>query len=131
MLLIASYTLLEPGQSLVLRYQGSFIFDGQKPSQYVRHSSEDDLLESLSSFPTFSWFQSQDLCILSQSFSVTFVKVFWSDGTDTSISLQLRLAWSLVTISGLFTDSSLSLCICISQRIVNSSLLLLLLLLLL
>ena len=30
-------------------------------------------------------------------FSVTFVEVFWSDGTDTSISLQHRLAWSLIT----------------------------------
>ena len=30
-------------------------------------------------------------------FSVTFVEVFWSDGTDTSISLQHRLAGSLIT----------------------------------
>ena len=55
-----------------------------------------------------------------ESFSMTFVKVFQSDGTDTSISLQHRLPWSLITISGLFTDSSLSVCICISQRIVTS-----------
>ena len=32
-LLIASYTLLNQGQSLVLRYRGSFLLDGQKPSQ--------------------------------------------------------------------------------------------------
>ena len=50
---------------------------------------------------------------------MTFVKVFRSDGTDTSISLQHQLAWSLITISGLFADSSLSICICISQRIVT------------
>ena len=30
-------------------------------------------------------------------FSVTFVEVFWSDGTDTSISLQHLLAGSLIT----------------------------------
>ena len=56
-----------------------------------------------------------------ESFSKTFVEVFLSDGTDTSVSLQHRLAWSLITISGLFADSSLSVCICISQRIVTSS----------
>ena len=39
---------------------------------------------------------------------MTFVEVFRSDGTDTSISLQHLLAWSLFTISGLFSDSSLS-----------------------
>ena len=43
-----------------------------------------------------------------ESFSMTFVEVFQSDGTDTSVSLQHRLAWSLITISGLFADSSLS-----------------------
>ena len=56
-----------------------------------------------------------------ESFSMTFVEVFLSAGTDTSISLQHRSAWSLITISGLFADSSLSGCICISQRIVISS----------
>ena len=56
-----------------------------------------------------------------ESFSVTFVDVFRSDGTDTSISLQHRLAWSLITISGLFADSSLSVCIYISLRTVTSS----------
>ena len=29
-------------------------------------------------------------------FSVTFVELFWSDGTDTSIILQHRLPWSLI-----------------------------------
>ena len=48
-----------------------------------------------------------------------FLEVFRSDGTNTYISLQHRLAWSLITISGLFADSSLS--VCISQRIVTSS----------
>ena len=43
---------------------------------------------------------SRSLCF--ESFSMTFVEVFLSDGTDTSISLQHRLAWSLITISGLF-----------------------------
>ena len=56
-----------------------------------------------------------------ESFSMTFVEVFRSDGTDTSIRLQHWLAWSLIAISGLFADSSLSVCICKSQRIVTSS----------
>ena len=47
-------------------------------------------------------------------FSMTFVQVFRSDGTDTSITLQHHLAWSLITILGLFIDNSLSVCICIS-----------------
>ena len=38
-LLIASYILLEPGSILAPEVSpGSFLFDGQKPSQYVRHS---------------------------------------------------------------------------------------------
>ena len=38
-LLLASYTLLEPGSILGPEVSpGSFLFDGQKPSQYVRHS---------------------------------------------------------------------------------------------
>ena len=38
-LLIASYTLLEPGSILGPEVSpGSFLFDGQKPSQYVGHS---------------------------------------------------------------------------------------------
>ena len=38
-LLIASHTLLEPGSILGPEVSpGSFIFDGQKPSQYVGHS---------------------------------------------------------------------------------------------
>ena len=44
------------------------------------------------------------ICVISISrslyfeiFSVTFVEVFWSDDTDASISLQHRLAWSLIT----------------------------------
>ena len=57
-----------------------------------------------------------------ESFSMTFVVVFRSpDGTDTSISLQHRLVLSLITISGFFADSFLSVCICISQRITTSS----------
>ena len=56
-----------------------------------------------------------------ESFSMTFVEVFRSDGTHTYIRLQHRLAGSLITISALFADSSLSVCICISQRIVTSS----------
>ena len=51
---------------------------------------------------------------------MTFVEVFQSDGTDTSIGLQHQLVWSLITISGLFADSSLSVCICISKRIATS-----------
>ena len=51
---------------------------------------------------------------------MTFVRVFRSDGTDISISLQHWLAWSLITISGLFADSSLSVCICLFQRIMTS-----------
>ena len=56
-----------------------------------------------------------------ESFSTAFVEVFRSDGTDTPITLQHWLAWSLITISGLFADSSLSVCICVSNRIVTSS----------
>ena len=56
-----------------------------------------------------------------ESSSMTFVEVFWSDGTDTAISLQHQLAWSLITISGFFANNYLSICICISQRIVTSS----------
>ena len=38
-LLIASYTLLEPGSILGPEVSpGSFLFDGQKPSRYVGHS---------------------------------------------------------------------------------------------
>ena len=33
-----------------------------------------------------------------KSFSMTFVNVFQSEGTDTSLSLQHQLAWSLITI---------------------------------
>ena len=43
-----------------------------------------------------------------ESFSMTFVEVFWLDGTNTSVSLQHWLALSLITISGLLADSSLS-----------------------
>ena len=45
----------------------------------------------------------------SERFSTTFVEVFRSDGTDTSVSLQQahQLAWSLIPISGLSADSSL------------------------
>ena len=39
---------------------------------------------------------------------MTFVEVFWLDGTNTSVSLQHWLAQSLITISGLFADTSLS-----------------------
>ena len=41
--------------------------------------------------------------------------MFQSDGINTPITLQW-LPWSSITI-GLFTDSSVSLCICMSQRI--------------
>ena len=44
---------------------------------------------------------------------VHFVQVFRSDGTDTSITLQHHLAWSLITTSGL--GNALSVCICISH----------------
>ena len=41
--------------------------------------------------------------------------MFQSDGINTPITLQW-LPWSSITI-GLFTDSSVSLCICVSQEI--------------
>ena len=42
---------------------------------------------------------------------MTLVEVFMSDGTNTSIGLQPRLvSWSLITISGLFADNSLYVC---------------------
>ena len=44
------------------------------------------------------YFRDFDLKVFDfEIFSVTFVEVFWSDGTDTSISLQHRLAGSLIT----------------------------------
>ena len=46
---------------------------------------------------------------------ISFVEVFRSDGTDTWMTLKHHLAWSLITISGLFTDNPLSVCICIFQ----------------
>ena len=48
--------------------------------------------------------------------------VFWELFNDNgTISLQHRLAWSLITISGLFVNSSLPVCICIPLRIMTSS----------
>ena len=72
-------------------------------------SAEGDLgwAQCLSSVPTFSWSQSRGLC-------VSFVEMFRSDGIDTWMTLKHHLAWSLITISGQFTDNSLSVCICIS-----------------
>ena len=55
---------------------------------------------------------SRSLCF--ENVLLTFVEVF---RLDTSISLQHQLAWSMITISGLFVNSSLSVCICITQRI--------------
>ena len=135
--------------SLVLRYQGSLVLDGQKPSQIcaVRRRvifCSSLMLLALWIFPKFWSIPSlspsvpttsgtvsvliSHILVVSisrslyfETFSMAFVEVFRSDGTDTSISLQHRLAWSLVTISGLFAYSSLSVCICISQRIVTSS----------
>ena len=131
--------------SLVLRYQGSLVLDGQKPSQIcaVRRRvifCSSLMLLALWIFPKFWSVPAQPtisgtvsvliphILVVSisrslyfETFSMAFVEVFRSDGTDTSISYQHRLAWSLVTISGLFADSSLSVCICISSRIVISS----------
>ena len=100
-----------------------FLFDGPKPSQYV-HRSYDllQLINVTDSgagiFPKF-WSISSPVSpwaptitdtvsvliphilvvsilrsLYFESFSMTFVEVFWSDGTDTSKSLQHRLAWS-------------------------------------
>ena len=46
---------------------------------------------------------------------ISFVEVLRSDGTDTWMTLKHHLARSLITISGLFTDNPLSVCICISK----------------
>ena len=62
-----------------------------------------------------SVFSSYILVILISRSCISFVEVFRSDGTDTWMTLKHHLAWSLITISGLFTDNSLSVCICISQ----------------
>ena len=51
---------------------------------------------------------------------MTSVEVFRLDGTDTSISLQYRLALYQLRLVPI-ADSSLSVFICISQRIVTSS----------
>ena len=55
------------------------------------------------------------------SFSVTFTDVFLSDGTTMSISLQVFVLWSLITISGLLAVIFLSVCIGMSHNIVTSS----------
>ena len=44
-------------------------------------------------------------------FSMTFVEVFWSDGTDTSIILRHRLPWSLITTYIRHVQWQLSICI--------------------
>ena len=46
------------------------------------------------------------------SFSVVFNEVFLSDGTVISMSLQVLFLWSLITISGLLSAISLSVCSC-------------------
>ena len=55
------------------------------------------------------------------SFSVTFTDVFLSDGTAMSISLQVFVLWSLITISGLLAVIFLSVCIGMSHNIMTSS----------
>ena len=55
------------------------------------------------------------------SFSVTFTDVFLSDGTAMSMSLQVFVLWSLITISGLLAVIFLSVCIGMSHNIVTSS----------
>ena len=62
-----------------------------------------------------SVFSSYILVILISRSCISFVEVFRSDGTDTWMTLKHHLAWSLITISGLFTYNPLSVCICISQ----------------
>ena len=62
-----------------------------------------------------SVFSSYILVILISRSCISFVEVFRSDGTDTWMTLKHHLAWSLITISSLFTDNPLSVCICISQ----------------
>ena len=59
---------------------------------------------------------SRFLCL--GSFSVVFNEVFLSEATARSMSFQVLLLWSLITISGLLAAISLSVCICISQSIV-------------
>ena len=55
------------------------------------------------------------------SFSVTFTDVFLSDGTAMSISLQVFVLRSLVTISGLLAVIFLSVCIGMPHNIVTCS----------
>ena len=59
-----------------------------------------------------------------ESFLVVFIEMFLSDGTVISMTLQLLLLWSVITISGLGAAISLPGCICISQSIEASSVLL-------
>ena len=47
MLLIALYTLLEPGPFHGPEVSGELLFDGGQPSQYMRRFCEDDLLHLL------------------------------------------------------------------------------------
>ena len=55
------------------------------------------------------------------SFSVTFMDVFLSDGTAMSINLQVFVLWSLITILGLLAVIFLSVCISMSHNIITSS----------
>ena len=52
---------------------------------------------------------------------MTFTDVFLSDGTAMSISLQVFVLWSLITISSLLAVIFLSVCIGMPHNIVTSS----------
>ena len=128
---------------------GEFLFDGQKPSQYVYRSYWDDFCSSLmllaaGIFPNFWSIPSlispsattisgpvsvliPHILVVSVSRSLYFESFSMTLRRGVSVGwyryiLQHWLAWSsLITISEFFADSYLSVCICISQRIVASS----------
>ena len=92
---------------LILLETGPWSLGTEKKVLGVSAGGDLGWAQCLSSVPTFSWSQSLGLC-------VSFVEVFRSDGIDTWMTLKHHLAWSLITISGQFTDNSLSVRICIS-----------------
>ena len=137
-LLIASYTLLEPGSVLGPEVSGQFFYSMDRnllstcaiPRRMIfcsslmllapgifhkfwsipslRNPSTTTITSTVSLLIPHILMVSISRSLYSESFSMTFVEVFWLDGTNTSVSLQHWLARSLITISGLLADSSLS-----------------------
>ena len=78
-------------------------------------ASSPTITDTISVFTLRIFVISMSRSLYFEIFSVTFVELFWSDGTDTSISLQHRLAWSLITtyISHVREQLSIRIYLCI------------------